>query len=112
MLYPKKTIIGVFQPHLFSRTRDFVEGFASELSGLDELILMPIYPAREEPIHGITSDWLMQQVKLTKKSLKSPSQVIQYFKKLKKGVVVTIGAGDIDRIVLPLKEILETNITE
>lgn len=112
MLYPKKTIIGVFQPHLFSRTRDFVEGFASELSGLDELILMPIYPAREEPIHGITSDWLMQQVKLTKKSLKSPSQVIQYFKNLKKGVVVTIGAGDIDRIVLPLKEILETNITE
>lgn len=112
MLYPNKTLIGIFQPHLFSRTRDFAEGFAAELSLLDELILMPIYPAREEPIHGITSDWLLQKVKLNNKSLKSPSEVILHFKEQKNGVVVTIGAGDIDRIVQPLKEILQSNISE
>jgi UDP-N-acetylmuramate--alanine ligase len=112
MLYPEMPIIGVFQPHLFTRTRDFSEGFVLELSALDELVLMPIYPAREEPIHGITSEWLLQKIKLKRKSLKTPAEVIQHFKELKRGVVVTIGAGDIDRLVMPLKEILETNLTE
>jgi UDP-N-acetylmuramate--alanine ligase len=112
MLYPNKTLIGIFQPHLFSRTRDFAEGFAAELSLLDELILMPIYPAREEPIHGITSDWLLQKVKIQNKSLKSPSEVILHFKEQKNGVIVTIGAGDIDRIIQPLKEILQSNLSE
>ena len=112
MLYPELSVVGIFQPHLFSRTRDFAEGFAKELSLLDELILMPIYPAREEPIHGITSNWLLQQIKLQKKSIKTPPEVIQHFKEFKNGVVLTIGAGDIDRIVGPLKEILELNIKE
>ena len=109
-LYPDKKIIAVFQPHLFSRTRDFSSGFVSELSRFDELILLPIYPAREKPIHGISSEWLLQKIRCKKKYLMEPSQVVSYFKKVKKGVVVTIGAGDIDKIVQPIKSILESNL--
>lgn len=110
MLYPNNKIRGVFQPHLFSRTRDFADDFAAELSRLDEVVLMPIYPAREESIHGITSDWLLQKIKSENKSLKTPSEVLQHFSNLKDGVLITIGAGDIDRIVSPLIEILKSNI--
>jgi UDP-N-acetylmuramate--alanine ligase len=110
MFYPNQKIIGVFQPHLYSRTRDFVDGFVKELSRLDELVLMPIYPAREEPIHGITGEWLLQKIKCHKKSLKSPSEVLQHFSKFNQGIVLTIGAGDIDRIVNPLTQILNSNI--
>lgn len=110
MFYPNQKIVGIFQPHLFSRTRDFAEGFVKELSRLDELVLMPIYPAREEPIHGITSEWLLQKIKCDKKSLKAPSEVLQYFSRFKEGIIITIGAGDIDRIVTPLSEILNTNL--
>jgi UDP-N-acetylmuramate--alanine ligase len=110
MLYPNKKITGIFQPHLFSRTRDFADGFSSELSRLDEVVLMPIYPAREEPIHGITSDWLLQKIKSDKKSIKTHSEVLQHFSDFKEGVLLTIGAGDIDRIVVPLTEIIKSNI--
>jgi UDP-N-acetylmuramate--alanine ligase len=110
MFYPNQKIVGVFQPHLFTRTRDFADGFVKELSRLDEVILMPIYPAREEPIHGITSDRLLQKIKCDKKSLKSASEVLQHFSKFEQGIVLTIGAGDIDRIVEPLTEILKSNI--
>jgi UDP-N-acetylmuramate--alanine ligase len=109
MLYPDKNVTGIFQPHLFSRTKDFADGFVEELNKLDELILMPIYPAREEPIHGISSDWLLSKLSLKNKSLKSPSEVLQHFSNYSEGVVLTIGAGDIDRIVKPLKEILTSN---
>ena len=112
MFYPNQKITGIFQPHLFTRTRDFADGFAKELARLDELILMPIYPAREEPIHGITSEWLLQKIKCDKKFLKSPSEVLQHFSKFKQGIVLTIGAGDIDRIVNPLTEILNTNLDD
>jgi UDP-N-acetylmuramate--alanine ligase len=112
MFYPNQKIIGVFQPHLFTRTRDFADGFASQLSRLDELILMPIYPAREEPIHGISSEWLLQKIKCQKKSLKSPSEILQYFSKFKQGIILTIGAGDIDRIVKPLTDILKSNLND
>ncbi len=110
MLYPNQKISGIFQPHLFSRTRDFADGFTSELSRLDELVLMPIYPAREEPIHGITSEWLLQKINSKKKSLKSHSEVLQHFSNFNEGVLLTIGAGDVDRIVNPLTEILKSNI--
>ena len=110
LFYPNLKITGVFQPHLFTRTRDFAEGFVRELSRLDDVVLMPIYPAREEPIHGITSEWLLQKIKCTKKSLKTPSEVLQYFSKYGQGIVLTIGAGDIDRIVEPLTQILKSNI--
>lgn len=102
-LYPSKRIKGIFQPHLFSRTRDFFDGFAEELSKLDELILMPIYPAREKPITGVTSDRLLTEIKSTDKKLLSPDDIIKEVTCSKNEVVLTIGAGDIDRIVEPLK---------
>ena len=110
-LYPNKKIIGIFQPHLFSRTRDFAMEFAAELSKLDELILLPIYPAREEPIYGISSAWLYSKVELSKKHLLTPSEALQHFNQFNKGIVLTIGAGDIDKMVSPLKEILSSNLT-
>lgn len=106
LLYPNKKITGVFQPHLFSRTRDFFEGFAKELSMLDEVILMPIYPAREEPIPGVTSDSLLDKLTLQNKKLLAPDEVLKYLSSRNEGVILTIGAGDIDRIVEPLKKAL------
>lgn len=107
MLYPNKKITGVFQPHLFSRTRDFFEGFSAELSKLDEVILMPIYPAREEPIEGVTSDVLLQNITSKFKQLLTPNEVLNYLKEIQEGVILTIGAGDIDRIVEPLRNSLK-----
>lgn len=104
LLYPGMKIVGAFQPHLFSRTRDFFEGFAHELSQLDEVILLPIYPAREEPIPGVTSDVLLDKISAPLKRLMSPSEATAYLSSIKEGVVLTIGAGDIDRIVEPLKK--------
>jgi UDP-N-acetylmuramate--alanine ligase len=112
MLYPGKKITGIFQPHLFSRTKDFAEDFAQELSELDELILLPIYPAREEPIHGISSDWLLDKCKNNQKSMKKPSEVLPYLSNFTEGILLTIGAGDIDRIVSSLKELLTINLTD
>jgi len=106
LLYPDKKITGVFQPHLFSRTRDFFDGFAAELSKLDEVILMPIYPAREEPIPGVDSDSLLRKVTQLNKKLLTPSEVLNELSGRKNGVILTIGAGDIDRIVEPLKKSL------
>jgi UDP-N-acetylmuramate--alanine ligase len=108
MLYPNKKITGVFQPHLFSRTRDFFDGFVEELSKLDEVILLPIYPAREEPIEGVTSDRLLEEI-TTNKLLLTPAETLEHLKSVKEGVILTIGAGDIDRIVSPLKDIVAIN---
>lgn len=100
MLYPDWHITGIFQPHLFSRTRDFMPGFVKELSRLDEVILLPIYPAREEAaaFPGVTSDALLEQI-TTQKHLMTPEEVVKWCETRKEGVVLTIGAGDIDRIV-------------
>lgn len=106
MLYPTKKIIGAFQPHLFSRTRDFFDAFAEELSQLDELILLPIYPARELPIDGVTSDHLLDKISIQNKQLMDAKTTLNYLSKIDNGVVLTIGAGDIDRIVAPLKNAL------
>jgi UDP-N-acetylmuramate--alanine ligase len=106
MLYPTKKIIGAFQPHLFSRTRDFFDAFAAELSQLDELILLPIYPARELPIEGITSNVLLEKITLEHKQLLDAKTSLEYLSKIQEGVILTIGAGDIDRIVAPLKNSL------
>lgn len=103
LIYPDKKITGIFQPHLFSRTRDFMEGFARELSRLDELILLPIYPAREEPIPGITSDSLLEKCSNREKLLLEPEAAIDKVTKYTEGVILTIGAGDIDRIVPKIK---------
>ena len=105
-LYPTKKITVVFQPHLFSRTRDFVEGFAEVLAMADVLLLMEIYPARELPITGVTSSWLLDKIAIENKQVVSPAEVLEYVKNEKPELVVTVGAGDIDRLVKPLKGIL------
>lgn len=105
--FPDSYITGVFQPHLFSRTRDFADEFAEELSKLDELILLEIYPARESPIKGIDSKFLLAKIELENKKLLNREELINYVKtELKNGVLITIGAGDIDRLVEPIKKIL------
>jgi len=106
-LYPSKKITGIFQPHLFSRTRDFVDGFANSLSKLDELWLMEIYPAREEPIPNIDSAWLLEKVNLIQKSLVNPDSILAKLNSNKPEVLLILGAGDIDRIVSPIKKIYE-----
>ncbi len=105
-LYPNRHVIGVFQPHLFTRTRDFVDEFAEVLSTLDEVALLPIYPAREEPIAGVNSEWLLEKI-ATKRALVLPNILAKYLRervknciaKSKPSVVITMGAGDIDRLV-------------
>ena len=102
-LYPNKKITGIFQPHLFSRTRDFMSGFAESLAHLDRLILMDIYPARELPIAGITSEKLLDRVELTEKSLATKDEVVGMLHHTDE-VILTIGAGDIDRLVPMIEE--------
>ncbi len=105
-LYPGKKLCAIFQPHLFTRTRDFANDFAEALGLVDELILMPIYPAREQPIEGITSDWLLEKVEIDNKKILVHEDVLAYVKREKPELIVTVGAGNIDRLVHPLKEIL------
>lgn len=113
-LYPERHVIGVFQPHLYSRTRDFAEGFAEVLSELDEVALLPIYPAREEPIASVTSEWLMEKISI-KRALVLPAILAKYLRERVKGciaqgkdcVVITMGAGDIDRQVEDIKKSLK-----
>lgn len=104
-LYPNKPVVGIFQPHLFSRTRDFMDEFATSLSSLDEVILMDIYPARELPIEGITSSALLEKI-TTKKSLLSTNAILKKIQEDKPPVLLTLGAGDIDNLVQPLKSTL------
>ena len=106
-LYPAKKLTVVFQPHLYSRTRDFVDGFASVLELADELWLMDIYPAREKPIEGVTSAWLLDKVNMESKQVLSAEGILDMVKNDPPALLVTVGAGDIDRLVKPLKEILE-----
>lgn len=106
-LYSTKKITVIFQPHLFSRTRDFVDGFAEVLGMADDLLLMEIYPARELPIEGVTSSWLLEKINLDNKRVVSPEEALEYVKNEKPELIVTVGAGDIDRLVKPLKAIIE-----
>lgn len=103
-MFPGKKVLGVFQPHLFTRTRDFSEGFAESLSGFDELILLDIYPAREEPIEGIHSQWLLEQINLEKKEVSNLQDAMNKIKTKDFDVLVTVGAGNIDTLVKPIKQ--------
>ncbi len=103
-LFPGKKITGIFQPHLFTRTRDFADDFARSLEMLDELILMEIYPAREEPISGVTASMLLGKVNLNEKVLINRKQLLRVVKERNPEVLVTMGAGDINQFVAPLKE--------
>ncbi len=102
-MYPNKKITGIFQPHLFSRTRDFADEFARSLDLLDECILMEIYPARELPIEGVNSQMLLDKMRSTNKSICSKEELVEEVSKRKLDVLLTLGAGDIDTFVEPLK---------
>lgn len=108
-LYPDKKITGIFQPHLYTRTRDFAADFAASLSLLDELILLDIYPAREEPIPGVTSQLIFDQVTLKEKRMIKKEELLDLVEKEAADfqVVLMLGAGNIDRLVEPVKQILE-----
>ena len=106
-LYAGRKVTGVFQPHLYSRTRDFIDEFAKALSLLDELILLDIYPAREEPIEGVTSQLILDRVTIKEKQLCSKEELLLVVKNSTFDIVLMLGAGDIDCLVAPVKNILE-----
>jgi UDP-N-acetylmuramate--alanine ligase len=112
LMYPGKKVIGIFQPHLFSRTNDFMDEFAEELEKLDEVILLPIYPARELPMEGVTSEVLLSKIDNPLKKIMEPNQMIDYISTSNCEVLLTIGAGDIDRIVTKLKDKIETQLAK
>lgn len=109
-LYPQDKVLAVFQPHLFSRTRDFIDGFASSLSAFDEVILLDIYPARELPVEGVNSAWLLGKIDNPNKKLVSKDSLISEILKSDARVVVTIGAGDIGELVKPIKQALHEKV--
>ena len=112
-LYPNRRLIGIFQPHLFTRTRDFQDGFATALDTLDETVLMDIYPARELPIEGVTSDMLLQKMQNPHKRRANKENLLDILRgllteeKLENTTILTLGAGDIDTFVQPIGEILK-----
>ncbi len=103
-MYPGKKICAVFQPHLFSRTKDQADGFGESLALVDELILLDIYPAREAPIPGITSDWLLEKVELENKKLCTKDSLLDELSNRNLEILVTLGAGDIDQLVSGIKD--------
>ncbi|MDB5255653.1 MAG: murC [Chitinophagaceae bacterium] len=106
-VYPSKKLSVVFQPHLFSRTKDFMNGFAEALSLSDEVFLLDIYPARELPIEGITSKVLLDKLTCSYKQLLSKEDLVDHLITHEVEVLATLGAGDIDQLILPLKKISE-----
>nr|WP_315418762.1 UDP-N-acetylmuramate--L-alanine ligase [uncultured Pedobacter sp.] len=105
-LYPDKKLTVVFQPHLFTRTRDFADEFAKVLSTVDELLLLEIYPARELPIEGINAQFLLDKITLADKKICEKDFVVQHVEHTKPELILTVGAGDIDTIIEPLKNTL------
>lgn len=110
-LFPDRKMLVVFQPHLFSRTRDFADGFANALDQSDEVILLPVYPARELPIEGISSSTILNKMVKAVKQILTKQEVLAYVASIQpkeKLLLITAGAGDIDELVKPLTEILKT----
>ena len=105
-MYPNKKVLAVFQPHLFSRTRDFADDFAKSLSQFDDVLLLDIYPARELPIEGITSEWLLTKIENKNKKIIQKTELISEIKASKAAVILTIGAGDIGEQVKYIKQAL------
>lgn len=106
-LYPDKKLTAIFQPHLFTRTRDFADGFAEVLSMIDDLIMLDIYPARELPIEGVNSAMILDKIKNPSKQILSKQDAIEYIRANKPELLLTVGAGDIDTLIQPLKTILQ-----
>ncbi|MCQ2182363.1 MAG: UDP-N-acetylmuramate--L-alanine ligase [Bacteroidales bacterium] len=105
-IFPGRKLTGVFQPHLYTRTRDFAAEFAESLSLLDKLILLDIYPAREEPIPGVSSEIIFKDVSAPEKTLITKEELMPLLEKEKIDVLATFGAGNIDRFIEPIKEML------
>ncbi len=107
-IFPGRKLTAIFQPHLFTRTRDFAPEFAQALSAVDKLILLPIYPAREEPIPGVTSDIILREVTAPEKVLIEKENLMEYLEKEPVDVLVTFGAGNIDRFIEPITALLDS----
>jgi len=106
-LYPNEKVLAIFQPHLFSRTRDFADGFAKSLSAFENIVLLDIYPARELPMEGITSKWLLDKIENPNKKLVSKTDLLSFIKISDATVFVSIGAGDIGEMVPEIKKVLD-----
>jgi len=106
-LYPDKKLTAIFQPHLYTRTRDFADGFAEALDLVDELLMLDIYPARELPIEGVNAEMILQRMKLQQKRLCGKQEAVEIVKNEQPELLLTVGAGDIDQMVQPLKHALE-----
>ena len=107
-LYPERKLTVVFQPHLFTRTRDFADGFAEALDMADELLMLDIYPAREQPIPGVDSAMILSKMQMTEKYLLSKQDIITRVQEQQPELLLTVGAGDIDQLVEPLKQALQS----
>jgi UDP-N-acetylmuramate--alanine ligase len=106
-MFPNKKILGIFQPHLYSRTKDFAVEFAKSLELLDEIILLPIYPAREKPIDGVKAEIILDKINAKNKKLLAKERVSDYLNARDFEILVTMGAGDIDQLVIPICQMLE-----
>jgi UDP-N-acetylmuramate--alanine ligase len=117
-LYPNRRLIGIFQPHLFTRTRDFQDGFSAALDTLDDTVLMDIYPARELPIEGVNADMLLNKMMNPHKRRASKENLMDVLKALfesddmQNTTILTLGAGDIDTFVKPIGELLKEILEE
>ena len=109
-LYPNQKVLAVFQPHLFSRTKDFADDFAASLSKFDEVLLLDIYPARELPMEGVTSQWLMDKMTNANKKLVQKEELIASIQSSDATIIVTIGAGDLGEMVPSIKKALDETI--
>ena len=105
-LFKDKKVSVLFQPHLFTRTRDFAEGFAESLDLADEVILLDIYPARELPLEGVSSQIILDKMSLNNRHILSKESTLKWAQASQLQVLITAGAGDIDTIIEPLKQIL------
>ena len=109
-MFPGRRLTAVFQPHLYTRTRDFADEFAQALSAADKVILLDIYPAREEPIPGVTSEIIFDKITTPEKVLLKKEELMDFLKGEPVDVLITFGAGNIDRFTGPITELLEKRI--
>lgn len=105
-IFPGRRLTAIFQPHLYTRTRDFADEFAEALSGVDKLILLDIYPAREEPIPGVTSEIIFEKVTAPEKVIMKKEELMEYLQNEPVDTLITFGAGNIDRFIRPITEML------
>lgn len=105
-IFPDRRLTAIFQPHLYTRTRDFADEFAEALSGVDKLILLDIYPAREEPIPGVTSEIIFEKVMAPEKVIMKKEELMEYLQNEPVDTLITFGAGNIDRFIRPITEML------